>query len=162
MVDVTELALVVVSLKLLDGTVVTVANADSKALVLLLCFLCHLAGESVINGNGLLAEDVLACLESIHGNNVVSVVGGEDVYHVNLGVLQSNLVVGDNVLDLGEVRLCGYCLLLDDIAGVLDPYFVDLCERGKVCVSCNSSASDDSNYCGFHICPPKINNFFQK
>ena len=85
-IDVTELAVKVHLAKLFNGLVETVANTDVEDLALLLSLFCHFARKLVVDSNGLLTENVLACAESVHRDGVVSIVGGKYPNSLYLGV----------------------------------------------------------------------------
>ena len=80
----------------------------------------------------------------------MSKVGGKHEYCLNLGVSESYVIVGDDLLDLGELFLESLSLLDDKVASVFDSYVFKLCESGKVSVVSYSSATNDCNNSSFH------------
>ena len=144
-IEVTELAALVHLSEHFDRLVIAVADADIEDLAACVSLVSHLLRESVVDGYGLLAEDVLICAESIHCDRVVSEVGSENEDSLDLGVCEGYLVVGDGVLD--HFVLVLHCLRLfdDEVAGILDAKSLNLRERGEVSILGNSAAADNSN-----------------
>ena len=144
-VDLTEATLTVELLEQLDGLIVAVADADVEHLALTIGLFLHLAGKGVVNGNGLLAENVLAGTQRIHGDDVVHIVGGQHEYGFDLGVSQCYVVVCNDLFDLGELFLGGLCLVNQQIASVFDADVVQLGQSGQMCAVGDSTATDNSN-----------------
>ena len=99
MVDVTEFAALVHLAEHFNRLVIAVANTDVEHLAACICLICHFLGESVVDCNGLLAEDVLVSAKSVHSYCVVCEVRCENENSLNLGVSKSDLIVGDCILN---------------------------------------------------------------
>ena len=150
MIHVAEFPVAVHFFQLFYGSVITVADADVQHQTPLVGFFGHFAGEGVVDGDGLFAEDVLAGLQSVHGDGVVGVVGGQNPDGLNLVVLQSNLIVGNDLLDQGEFFLGLFCLFQNQIASVFDTgRILHFCHSSQVYL-CDASASDNGDHVLFH------------
>ena len=145
MVNFTQLACVDELLDFVDSGVEAVNHADVQGQTGFMLSLLH--GERFRVGSccGLFAENVLACLQCVDGDDGVHLVGSADGNRVDFGVSQNFVVVGnrDAAAVLFNSSLCSF---RDDVAEILD-FRIGAVQIGRnVCGICDSTAADNSNF----------------
>ena len=145
-VDVTEGAVHSLLLEVLRAHGLAGLVADGQLLAATLLGIQHLLGLDGIDGHGLLAHDVLACVQRVHGDEAVGAVGGADVNHLNGLVGQKILVV---LVDLGVggavLGLGGLGALDDDVAEGDQLHVGELREGGHMLAVGDTAAADDTD-----------------
>ena len=130
------------------GGVETVDHADVQNLAGLVLSLLHCQSLGINAGCGLLAKNVLACLQSVDGDEGVHLVGSTNGYCLDLGIVQNNVVI----LNCGAATVLLYallCLVEQDVAEILDLNFLVLHISGDVSTVGDRTATDDRN---LHFC----------
>ena len=120
----------------------------------------HLAGQLVIDGDGLFAEDVLSCRECLHRDRIMREVRCQDKNHLCLGIFQRDPVIGYRIFNQpGIFALFRLRLFRNEIAGVFDSDISQVFQRREMTVGGDSAAAD---HCGddfFIHCDTSSNRF---
>ncbi len=126
--------------------------ADGQQLAGLAGGVQHLLCLGGIDCHGLLAHDVLARVQGVHGDEAVGAVGRADVHHVDGFVLQQLAVVGiHRRVGRAVVLLCFAGALLNDVAERDHLHTRYLPERRHMLAVSNSAASDNADPHGLFV-----------
>ena len=131
-----------------NSGVEAVNHTDVQNLAGLMLSLLHSQSLGINTSCGLLAKNVLACLEGVDGDEGVLLVGGADGNCLDLGIVENYVII----LNSGAATVLLYALLSlvkQDVAEILDLYLLVLHIRGDVSTVGDRTATDDRN---LHFC----------
>ena len=141
----TQLACKDLAADLVDLGVEAVDHADVQDLTRFLLCLLHFKRLGIDAGSRLFAQNVLACAECVHGDDLVHQVRGADADCVHLGIVDDVVVV----LNCDTALVVLHSLvrpLLDDIAEILDLRIGAVHIRRDVRCVCDRTAADHTDF----------------
>ena len=119
---------------------------DGELLAVALRRVEHLLRFYGIDRHRLFTHDVLASVESVHGDEAVRAVRGQDVYHID-GLVRKQLLIirVDRRIRRAVVALRLFSPFFDQVAECHHFHIGELFQRGHMLAVCDTAAADDTD-----------------